>query len=231
MKTVWAIGLALCLPARTAAAQLAWASDDRPGCAPDDPDLVRAGTHRTAAGSLADGARPTVLATGDADGDGRADELLVVRPRATPYPYDRRPGVVLRLRRADGWASQVIARGVRDQAPEEEPGRLPETWNYITVEPALVLGERMFPVLVDHRYHDRDPNGWWVAITVVVVVPSAGRGGLAHYDSIGGVRRLSPTRIQVTWGGDGSDSDPNLYRARVLVWDGHRFRGRRTLGR
>ncbi len=225
MKALWCIGLAACLVGRSAVAQLAWPTEDeRPHTPPYDPDLVRAGVHPNADEALAEGARPTLLGTGDVDGDGRADDLLVVRPRLTPYPFDQRAGMVLRLHRADGYRAEVVARGIRD-APPPHDHTLPEDWGPLyTTLPPLIFGRRMFPVLVEHRYHDRDPRGWWESTLIVLNAPPSAGGAFWLVWFEGSLRRLSPTQVLVT-----SDQQyprvPGAYRE-ILSWDGARLRAR-----
>jgi hypothetical protein len=225
MKALWCIGLAACLVGRSAVAQVAWPTgDDRPHADPYDPDLVRTGVFPHADEALAEGARPTLLGTGDVDGDGRADDLLVVRPRLTPYPFDRRAGMVVRLHRADGYRAEVIARGIHDAPPPRERS-FPEDWGPLfTTLPPLIFGPRMFPVLVEHRYHDRDPHGWWESALIVLHAPPSAGGAFSLTWFEGSVRRLSPMQALIT-----SDQQyprvPGAYRE-ILSWDGRQLRSR-----
>lgn len=227
MRALWCIGLAACLLGRSAAAQVAWPVVDdqpRPHADPHDPDLVRAGVFPNADEALAEGARPTLLGTGDVDGDGRADDLLVVRPRLTPYPYDQRAGMVLRLHVAAGYRAEVIARGVVEDPPFSDRS-MPADWGpMFTTRPPVIFGRRMFPVLVEHRYHDRDPNGWWESTLIMLRAPPSSGGDFSGAWFGGSVRRLSPTEVLIT-----SDQQypytPGAYRA-ILTWDGRRLRTR-----
>lgn len=83
---------------------------DNPRARADDPDLVRPGDHPTWRETLAEGATATSQGALDLDGDGVAERLLTVTPRADPYPYNRVPGVVLVRHVRAGFRAFVLLR-------------------------------------------------------------------------------------------------------------------------
>jgi len=76
----------------------------------NDPDLVRAGAHARWEDALAEGALVVGERVVDLDGDGLAERVATVAPRADPAPQNTLSVFVILERRSEGWRASVLFR-------------------------------------------------------------------------------------------------------------------------